>query len=141
MSLTLAAAAHLAGIDKSTLRRAVKAGKISAVRDDNGVWRVEACEVERLYPLAAPEDARPADNTTALPSHAPPETAPSPTDALVAELRAALADMRQQRDKWEAQADSWKAQAERLSLPRLNPEPKSPQTWREWWGFSRKRAG
>ena len=125
MSLTLAAAAHLAGIDKSTLRRAVKAGKISAVRDDNGVWRVEACEVERLYPLTTPEEARPDAPPAALPRQAPPESAGSTTDALVAELRAALADMRQQRDRWEAQADSWKAQAERLTtaLPKPVAEP------------------
>jgi len=126
MPLTLAAAAKLAGIDKSTLRRAVRAGKLSAARDDNGVWQIEACEVGRLYALAAPGSERPEDNTTALPHDAAPDAAVVTTDALVAELRSVIADLRQDRD-------AWRDQAQRLSLPK----PETPPVGWRWW----RRAG
>lgn len=118
-ALTLAAAAHLAGIDKSTLRRAVKAGKLSAARDEHGIWRIEACEVGRLYPLAAPEEQRPAAVPEAPTRHAPGDAA---ADALVALLREQLTDMRQDRD-------AWRDQAQRLALP--GPARK-PMTWWRW---------
>ena len=53
-ALTLATAARLAGVDKSTLRRAVKAGKLSAVRDEHrGVaYRGLGRGWKRIYPLA-----------------------------------------------------------------------------------------
>ncbi len=109
MPLTFAAAAALCGVDKSTIRRAARAGRISASRDDNGVWHVEPVELHRVFPpLASPE---------AMPRNAPADAA---TDALVAELRAVVADLR-------ADRDAWRAQAERLALP-------PPR--RRWWSFS-----
>jgi hypothetical protein len=132
-ALPLSTAARLAGVDKSTLRRAVKAGKLSAVRDEHGVWRIEACEVGRLYPLAAPGEQRPAADPEALPHHAPP--APAAVDALVAQLRETITDLRRERDDWKEQAmrdlrrerDDWKEQAMRLALPA--PRPEKPTTW------------
>ena len=44
MSYTLAEAAAACGIDKSTVRRAVRSGRISGTRDDLGVWHVEASD-------------------------------------------------------------------------------------------------
>ena len=124
-ALTLATAARLAGVDKSTLRRAVKAGKLSAVRDEHGVWRIEACEVERIYPLALPEEQRTEVSPEALPRHAAGTAAPdAAVDALVEQLKAVIADLRTDRDHW-------RAQAERLCLA-----PPARKSWR-WW---RRRA-
>jgi excisionase family DNA binding protein len=116
MSYTLAEAAVACGLDKSTIRRAVRSGRISGTRDEAGTWRVEPVELHRLYPPAA----RPVDNPTAAPRDAAP-------DALVAELRAQLADMRSQRDAWQRMAE-----ARVLALP----APRRPWPW--WWW---KRAG
>jgi hypothetical protein len=38
------------GLNKTTVLRAIKTGKISGVRDKNGEWCVEAAELHRVYP-------------------------------------------------------------------------------------------
>jgi predicted site-specific integrase-resolvase len=52
MMLSLQQAADLARINKSTLFRAVKAGKVSASRDEHGQWRLDPAELSRVYPIA-----------------------------------------------------------------------------------------
>ena len=51
MSYTLAAAAAACG--KSTVLRAIKAGKISGTKDKHGEWHIEAAELHRVYPPVA----------------------------------------------------------------------------------------
>jgi ABC-type amino acid transport substrate-binding protein len=104
-------AAQACGINRSTVLRAIKSGKISATKDElTGAWLIEPAELHRLYPpVAAPEA-----NAVAVPKDATP-------DALVAELRAQLAEMRQQRD-------AWQGIAERLALPK--PQAPPPARWR-----------
>jgi hypothetical protein len=41
MSLTLAAAAAAAGVNKTTLLRAIKAGKVSGNKDEHGEWHID----------------------------------------------------------------------------------------------------
>ena len=50
MNLTLAAAAAAAGVNKTTLLRAIKAGKISGNKDEHGQWDVEPAELHRIHP-------------------------------------------------------------------------------------------
>jgi hypothetical protein len=115
MPITLAAAAKLCGLDKSTLRKAVRTGKISGTRDVHGVWQVEIAEVERVYPLA------PTDGAGAIPRSSTGQgSADTATDVLVLELRRVIEDLRSDRDHW-------RDQAERLALPK--PEPKQ-SLWR-----------
>ena len=91
MPLTLAEAAQATGLNRSTILRAIKRGAISGVRDESGVWSVEAVELHRVFPPAA----------------AAAKTMPEPThvDALIAELRDQLAATRQQRDAWRRVAE------------------------------------
>ena len=100
MPYTLAEAAVACGLDKSTVRRAVRAGRISGTRNDLGVWRVDPAGLHRVFPPAA----RTEGDTTAAPLHAPSDAA---TDILVDELRAIIRaserreeDLRQERDRW-----------------------------------------
>jgi hypothetical protein len=53
MELTLSAAALATGRGKSTLLRAVKSGKLSARRSDDGTYLVDASELARVYPVQA----------------------------------------------------------------------------------------
>ena len=53
MSYTLAAAAAACGLNKSTVLRAIKAGKISGTKDEHGKWHIEAAELHRVYPPVA----------------------------------------------------------------------------------------
>jgi len=114
MSYTLAEAAAACGLDKSTVRRAVRSGRISGTRDDLGVWHVEPVELHRVFPPAM----RTESDTPELPRDAVSESSTATTDTLVAllhqtidDLRAdrdrdraehnnAMADLRQERDHW-----------------------------------------
>jgi len=109
----LATAAAAAGINKSTVLRHIKAGKVSATRDENGGWQIDPAEFHRTFPplltAGAAQPAQQRDTTV---------------DAMVALLREQLADMRQQRDHWQTEAADWKRQANNLLPP---PQPGPPQ--------------
>jgi hypothetical protein len=112
MSYSLAEAAHATGVNRSTILRAIKSGRISGQRDASGAWSVEPVELHRTFPPKATPEAVPQD---------------AQADALVAELRAHLAEMR-------AQRDAWQGIAERLALGAPKPpEPeKKPVSWWRW---------
>ena len=55
MAYTLAEAAAACGLNKTTVLRAIKSGKITGTKDEHGGWHVEPGELHRIYP---PADAR-----------------------------------------------------------------------------------
>ena len=59
MGYTLGAAARACGMSKTSVLRSIKAGRISAGRDEFGQWAIEPCELHRVYPALT------ADNDTA----------------------------------------------------------------------------
>jgi excisionase family DNA binding protein len=124
MSYTLAEAAAACGIDKSTVRRAVRSGRISGTRDEAGTWHVEAAELHRVFPPAA----RTEGDTTAVPRDAPPNAVDSTTDALVSELRAVIADLRGERDRLLAVIERQAL----LPAPKP-PEEEKPRPWSWRW--------
>jgi hypothetical protein len=118
MPYTLAEAAVACGLDKSTVRRAVRAGRISGTKNDLGVWSVEPAELHRVFPPAP----RTEDDTTAGTRDAPADAA---TDILIAELRAIIRtgerreeDLRQERDRWR---EAFERQQRLLSAPEQRP--------------------
>jgi predicted site-specific integrase-resolvase len=118
MPYTLAEAAQACGVNRSTILRAIKSGRISGSRDELGAWAVEPVELHRVFPPASAEATPKAVHQDAQ------------ADAQVAALRAQLAEMR-------AQRDAWQGIAERLTsaLPKPAPEPAKgpkPQTWWRW---------
>jgi DNA-binding MurR/RpiR family transcriptional regulator len=115
MSYTLAEAAQAAGVNRSTILRAIKSGRISGARDAQGAWTVEPVELHRVFPPASAEPR-------AVPQHAQPD---AQADALVAELRGVISDLR-------ADRDAWREQAQRLALPAAKPAEPPPLTWWAW---------
>jgi hypothetical protein len=95
-SLSLAEAATATGMNKSSILRAIKSGRISATRDELGQWRIEPGELFRVYPAVAPGDApqRYAVAVDAMVAAMREQT----MDVLVANLRDQIADLRGQRD-------------------------------------------
>jgi hypothetical protein len=73
MRYTIAQAAQAAGINRSTVLRAIKGGKISGQRHGQGAWTVEPVELHRVFP---PAEALP----KAVPQHAQPD---AQADALI----------------------------------------------------------
>jgi excisionase family DNA binding protein len=113
MPLSIKQAADAVGRTKSSILRAIKAGKMSATKDGAGEWQIDPAELHRVY---APAPYR-TDSRTA-----PAEQTREVTllREMLADRDAQIADLREDRDRW-------RAQAERLALP-------AP---RRWWRFGR----
>jgi excisionase family DNA binding protein len=152
-TLSLREAAEQTGVSKSTIFRAIKAGRMSAPRNDDGEFQIDPAELFRVYPPKATDEPN-SDGARDVPAQA--ETHSAGRDALDPEtvelrvrnaaleaevkgLRAMADELRQARDKWEGQA-------ERLSLSLAAPKPievvmpaPAPVAPRPWWPF--RRAG
>lgn len=124
MAYTLGEAAKATGKSKATISKAIKNGRISAIKDETGTFRIDPAELHRVY------------TTTA--SHEQEETPSGPVvnttnDGLIRELQARLeaaherladketviSDLREDRDKWRQQASAL--------LADQRPKP------RRWW--------
>lgn len=114
MSFDLASAAAATGVAKSSVLRAIKAGRISATRNDAGRWHVEPVELFKIFPPLPP---------TQPPTH--PHGAPDRVTQLLedqlAELRSMLADMRRREDDLQRDRDHWRTAFE--NTQRLLPAP------------------
>ncbi len=55
MQYTAGQAAKAVGKNIATITRAIKAGKISASKGDDGAWRIEPAELHRVFTVAAQE--------------------------------------------------------------------------------------
>ena len=64
MAYTLGQAAKATGKSKTTISRAIQAGKISAEKDAHGAYRITADELHRLYPMVSRNDAAQPPNVT-----------------------------------------------------------------------------
>ena len=67
--LTLSEAASIVGVNKATLWRAVKQGRLSAHREADKPYRIEESELLRVFPDAGKQQAGNSDSLD-LPSHA-----------------------------------------------------------------------
>lgn len=111
MPYSLQQAATACGLNKSTILRAIKAGKISAVLDEQGQWHVEPAELHCIYPPIA--DA--ADGDAAALALAFQRTAVA--EERLSELRAMLVDIQRDRDVWRDQVQRLALAASRRLAP------------------------
>ena len=127
MSYSLQQAADAAGVNKSTVFRAVKAGKVSASRSEHGQWLIEPAELHRVYPPAVAGNGKVngAGNGAHQADLAEANQRAALAEREAALLRATIEDLRCDRD-------AWRDQAQRLALP----APASA-TWSWWWRRSR----
>src|SRR5262245_61081403 len=133
MSFDLSSAAAATGVAKSSVLRAIKAGRISAQRDDNRRCRAEPVESFKILPPLPP--TQPATH-----QHGAPEHVTQLLEAQLAELRNILADMRRREEDLQRDRDHWRTafeNAQRLlpapalqsappAQPDENPEPQPP---------------
>jgi hypothetical protein len=64
MKLTLGQAAKAAGISKPSLSAAIKKGRISAPKNESGIYEIDPAELFRVYPQK--QEANPLDNGSDL---------------------------------------------------------------------------
>jgi len=108
--LTLGQAARLTGTSKMTLTRAIKGGKLSAARQDDGTYRIDPAELAHVYMVtpAPPETGTAAGEvvrraTGQIDAGATPAT--PGVEAQLQSLKELVAELRQSREPvW----PSWK---------------------------------
>jgi len=136
---SLAQAAAAVGRNRSSVLRAIKAGKISAVRDDaSGEWRIEPAELYRLYPVA--DELGDTQGNAQMRNDA--------AQVEIRELRARLADkddviadLRAQRDRAQAGLSAAQERITALLTDQRSPPPApvaSPPR-RRWWIWGQQR--
>ena len=118
--LSLTQAARVTGKSKSTINRAIKSGKLSAMRHEDGSYSIDGSELSRAFRIEPASGSKWVD--------AAPPMEPARTATLEAEnaaLRAALAREREALDDLRADRDAWKQQATALLA--------APPKRRRWW--------
>jgi hypothetical protein len=132
MTLTLGEAAKETGLAKSAISRAIKSGRLSAVRQESGSFAIDPAELFRVYP----RNSRPEQKTERL---ATPEDTEAQRRELVL-LRELLEEVRGERDNLRTDRDRWQQQAERITLLLTHqPQPAAAETprpglWRRLFG-------
>lgn len=104
--LSLTQAAKAAGKSKSTINRAIKSGKLSAIRHSDGSYSIEGSELSRVFPLGTHKGSEWVSAELSMES-ARTALLESENAALRAALdreREALNDLRADRDAWRQQA-------------------------------------
>lgn len=118
--LSLTQAAKIVGKSKSTINRAIKSGKLSAIRRDDGSYSIEGAELARAFQTGTLLGS---EWVSAAPSTEQVRTAT--LEAENAALRAALDREREALDEVRADRDAWKQQATAL----LAAPPKRGSWW------------
>jgi hypothetical protein len=130
--LTLSEAASATGVNRSTLFRAYKSGRMSATRTDAGAIEVDPSELFRVFKPIAPEPLQ----TAAAPQLATPPDAPdNPLHANALEVEIKL--LRELLETMRNDRDAWREQAGKITAALPPPSPVAPKR-RPWW---RRLAG
>ena len=107
-TFTLGTASQATGCAKSTILRAIRAGHISANRDERTKqWVIDPAELFRVFPPLAVPGATPQTGQIERDATDPV------TDILVDELRAIIADLRRNQEDLRQERDKWQAAHER----------------------------
>lgn len=133
MSITLGMAAKMANTSKTSLTRAIKSGRLSAIRNDDGSYSIDPSELARVYTVT-PDTGTPPDTVAKVVTPPVTDDVTLRLAAAEAELRALrelLEEVRRGRDAAQAQATAWQEQASRLVL--AGPTEK-PSLWRRLVG-------
>ncbi len=120
--LSLSQAAKLTGKSKSTINRAIKIGKLSATRHEDGTYSIDPAELARTFDVEPPEGTKRRDAD------------PDGTRLLerIEALEAMLSREREISDDLKEDRDRWRQQATALLTVKPSTLPISNQWWRPW---------
>ena len=114
MTYTLGMAARATGLSKSTIHRAIKAGRVSAGRSDTGDYAIDPAELHRVFPPvqdatrsgngSVTRDATPSAPVEVALRHARLEDEIDASLKIAALLSEQLHEARQDRERWRRQA-------------------------------------
>lgn len=111
MVYTLGEAAKATGKSKATISKAIKNGRISAIKDESGTFRIDPSELHRVYPPTPSSEQKQTPISTPVNSREPGEIKAlqallEATQERLADKEAVIADLREDRDKWRQQASA-----------------------------------
>lgn len=113
MKLTLKQAAEQSGKSKSTIQRAIKKGKLSAEKNDDGTYAIDPSELSRVYPATLTQHSdEPLRNSDEL-----LETKVAMLEDQLSRERETVDDLRKRLDRAEERVYA-------LSAPSQTTEPK-----------------
>ena len=123
--LSLSQAAKLTGKSKSTINRAIRSGKLSATRHEDGTYSIDPAELARAFDVEPLEGAKRRDAELDGPRLLERIAA---LEAMLNREREISTDLKEDRDRWRQQA------AALLTYQ----HPSSP-TRARWWPWRRNR--
>jgi len=146
MFLTLRQAAEQSGVDKSTIQRAIKNGRMSADKDNRNHYQIDPAELDRVFPARV---SKPSHGTGGDVSRETPRNTQKSTDEtpvllaenemlreIAADRQRTIEDLRRRLDK--AEDDRNKEAEERRQLTiRLLEYQKPEQKPKKWGLFSK----
>ena len=109
MAYTLGEAAKATGKSKATISKAIKSGRISAVKDETGTFHIDPSELHRVYaPTASTEQKETpqniVDNTENIGLVRELQARLEAAQERLADKETVISDLREDRDKWRQQA-------------------------------------
>lgn len=116
MELTLNKAAQTCGRSKATLLEAIRAGRLSAPKDERGRYAIDPAELHRVFPFQMPDRS---ENRSPEPTPTTPGNNPTP-QALEREVDL----LREMLTKAEANANHWRTMAQRQQALLEDKRPK-----------------
>ena len=128
MSLSPAEAAKHVGLTKQSVIKAIRSGRLSAVKDASGGWLIEPIELFRVWPAVNQDRGR---FTPQVDAGLPPENNEVVTllKAQIDLLRSQLDDVRADREDIRADRNHWRQIAERgLLTDQRPPSERTPDT-------------
>ena len=142
MQFSLSQAAKETGRGKSSIHRAIKSGKLSARRHEDGTYSIDAAELFRAFPPALSEPVPEQD----LEPHQEPSATPSAAEEVL-RVRVEMLTIQLEREQetvadLRARLDAEAAERRRLTALLTHQEQKSeplpasappPRRW-FWWG-------
>ncbi|WP_196053697.1 hypothetical protein [Paracoccus lichenicola] len=123
--LSLSQAAKLTGKSKSTINRAIKTGKISANRHEDGSYSIDPAELSRVFGLEPQEGSKRSD---AEPGGTRLLERIEALEVMLNREREIAADLKEDRDRWRQQATA------------LLPDQRLPRPSSKWWPWQRKNS-
>lgn len=135
MQLSLSAAAKEVDRSKSTLSRAIKDGRLSATRCEDGSYQIDPAELYRVFPAPVPQ---PTTSNAAQPESERDGTLRMQLEVAERERDREREERSREREQMQATIDDLRARLDRAEsrIAGLLPAPPTPR--RRWglWGRS-----
>ena len=124
--LSLSQAAKQTGKSKSTINRAIKTGRLSATRHEDGTYSIDPAELTRAFDVEPLESAK---RSGADPDATRLLERIAALEAMLSREREISDDLKEDRDRWRQQATALLTDQRSTNKPTL-----------KWWPWQRNRS-